>query len=238
MLLTIFVRDPQLRACWDATTFAAAAENTAVTPSQAAAMAQEAAAAYRRCRAVLPPAWQKSLQRARDDFLVVQHIVQAHVPRSPNQWQPSIISSYHQQAMAGVAHQIANLSEISTSTCDACGQASPDLRRCAGCKSKQYVTHSEWVRANLGGAIKGLFAVKSGEASCAAMSGKRCCLLCMLTSRRRASNAAPVPFYIPAARSAPGSARSSTGRRAGTRRSARCWPPSAPLVLDAGRGRL
>lgn len=141
MFLTHSLPHSQLSACWNAAK--AAIIGTALTPSQAARMAEEAAAAYRRCRAVLPPAGQRSLQHDRDGFLPLQPKVQGHLLRSPNQWQPSIISSYDQQAMAGVACQIANLSEISTSTCDACGQDAPDLRRCAGCKSKQYVSWCE-----------------------------------------------------------------------------------------------
>ena len=65
-------------------------QDDAMPHTQAAALAQEAAEAYRRCEHVLPPYWQELLRRERASYLAVHPSIQAHLPRSPHSWQPAI----------------------------------------------------------------------------------------------------------------------------------------------------
>lgn len=119
-------------------------------PTQAAALAQEAAEAYRRCKHVLPPSWQELLRRERANYLAVHPFIQAHFPRSPHSWQPAIYSQHMLQVEAGL---VAN--EASSQTlpkCDACHSFTVGLRRCAGCKVKKYVSARGAGRQNDGSA--------------------------------------------------------------------------------------
>ena len=101
-------------------------------------MVHEAAVAHRRCKGMLPPAWQASLRSDRAVYLDVEPIVQAHLARSPDCWQPSIQSELKQQAIADIRLEHDRTSV--TPTCDACGANATSLRRCGGCKVKQYVS--------------------------------------------------------------------------------------------------
>ena len=109
-----------------------------LSPSETAALAQEADAAYSRCKAVLPPGWQAALRSDKGSYKTMEAVVRAHLVRSPDSWQPGIHVELQQQALAGMARH--RTRREARPTCDACLQEATSLRRCAGCKVKQYVS--------------------------------------------------------------------------------------------------
>lgn len=66
-----------------------------ISPLQAADMLEEAEAAYRHCKRVLPPSWVDEMRRARAASSAMGAIIQAHKTRSPGGWQLGILQEHY-----------------------------------------------------------------------------------------------------------------------------------------------
>lgn len=114
-----------------------------VSPSQAAALFEEADAAYQRCKKVLPPDWGSACQKARSHCSLAQPVIQAHLLRSPERWQrgiaempgPAFCQQFWQKAS-----DLVEKAEAGYPTCDACGRQPAMLKKCSVCKQRSCVS--------------------------------------------------------------------------------------------------
>lgn len=126
------------RGGWQAAFAAAVASSPACSPAQAAALAKEADAAFKRCQKVVPPTWVDSMRKSRESGSLWQPAIQAHLGRSPGRWQKAI-KEEHRHAFEAKSQKIME-EPVDPSTCDGCGQRSVTLKKCSGCKQRRYVS--------------------------------------------------------------------------------------------------
>lgn len=108
------------RAGWCAAVTATFRLSPAVSPAQAAVLLEEANAAYKRCKAVLPPAWANVLKDAHAAVPGMRPIIEGHLARSPGHWQQDILNATapaFKHATQKLQRELAEQPRL----CDACG---------------------------------------------------------------------------------------------------------------------
>lgn len=115
---------------------ATADQNPAASPLKAQQMFDEADAALRRCKCIVPHRWLTKLREEQAMCSPVLATIRHHVRRSPARWQAAI-------ARDGLAERMQQAQQAlerheGTPTCDACGLPSSGLKRCTGCRAARY----------------------------------------------------------------------------------------------------
>ncbi len=131
---------PIRRGGWWAVMVAASDCNPLLSPTQAAGMMEEAAAAFQRCKRVVPPGWATMLRADRESCAPFHAVVTAHLAASPQRWQHGIRAQQMTGVRQGLRQVIDRNPEGQPLTCDGCGRPSAALKCCSRCKARRYVS--------------------------------------------------------------------------------------------------
>lgn len=119
---------------------AASDSNPLLSPIQAADLWGEAAAAFQRCKLVVPPSWASMVRAERDMCSAIRPTLEAHLAASPQRWRGAIRAQQLPQVQQR-AQQLQDKHPVGQlPTCDGCGLPSSALQRCTRCKSRRYVS--------------------------------------------------------------------------------------------------
>ena len=110
--------------------------NQALPPAEAQRLCDDAAAAYQRCKGLVPHGWLVVLKQDKDLSASFSWHLAQQMRRSPARWQAAIM----QEGMADLMRHIQRAPQRrgQVQNCEACGMASPELKRCSACHRAGY----------------------------------------------------------------------------------------------------